>query len=244
MSKKKKRPIVVCWECKKSFRGEAACQDHAQAKRHKWRPDTEPQVASMGTSSTQARTSAITPAWLPCSMCTMRFEDLKALSWHRKLHHGFSSPFATLVPQDSVPISPHNTSCRACKLMCEDEASLRWHLSLKHTCKVCMVHHESAQALEEHCHTSVAHKLRVTASEAAQGPVASSNTPGASKPACEHGEIVEGTVDLKDAESCARFVERYAEEGSTPSSSKDPSASFQSLPPPHRTKWAEWVTTT
>ncbi|KAI0646579.1 hypothetical protein C8Q79DRAFT_678094 [Trametes meyenii] len=37
---KKKKPIV-CWECKKAFKTEAACQNHADAKNHQWRPSNE-----------------------------------------------------------------------------------------------------------------------------------------------------------------------------------------------------------
>ncbi|KAI0634790.1 hypothetical protein C8Q77DRAFT_654758 [Trametes polyzona] len=39
---KKKKETVVCWECKKSFKGADACKDHANAKRprHQWQEPT------------------------------------------------------------------------------------------------------------------------------------------------------------------------------------------------------------
>ena len=45
---KKKKPVIACYECKKTFRGEDAVVAHAQDKRprHQWRAPTSTATAS------------------------------------------------------------------------------------------------------------------------------------------------------------------------------------------------------
>ncbi|KAI9062213.1 hypothetical protein FKP32DRAFT_863829 [Trametes sanguinea] len=235
MSKKKKcKPIVVCWQCKKSFKGEDACQNHAQAKSHKWRPDAIPVVASTPTiaSVNQEATSSatlFTPA-CPHSSCLVQFVSSTALSTHRRLRHqdldSNSEPFQFCTMCKALVVwgsehftaSSNHPNCPACNKGFEDEARLRWHLLAKHTCETCMIHHESSQALEQHYRTSIIHKTSIAIPPEIQQTPASSTTPetpgvGTSGESLSMAERI-------NVSSCAKLVQ-VAIEGMRGSPSRD-----------------------
>ncbi|KAI0336672.1 hypothetical protein GY45DRAFT_1429729 [Cubamyces sp. BRFM 1775] len=60
--------------------------------------------------------------------------------------------------QAHLTSSPNHPNCAACRLGFENEEQLSSHLIAKNTCDVCAVHHDSPEALHEHCQTSIQHK--------------------------------------------------------------------------------------
>ncbi|KAI0371326.1 hypothetical protein BV20DRAFT_198542 [Pilatotrama ljubarskyi] len=72
MAKKKTPATVVCWQCKKSFKGEAACQDHATAKRHQWRASVTVQAVVPASSKITAPAKRIKTASQPASTCSKK----------------------------------------------------------------------------------------------------------------------------------------------------------------------------
>ncbi|KAI0360408.1 hypothetical protein OH77DRAFT_1586025 [Trametes cingulata] len=167
MGKKKNKPTVTCWECKKSFKGEAACQDHARIKRHQWQ-DPAMKVASASSkaassgkpikaSATSSKSSNELSISIPseqdwtCSQCRQCFRGPMTLHLHYKKAHPDTPepPYAYCAPCRSylfiTPLhfnhSPNHPKCHACRKGFADKAELK-----RHQCEGTTCHRQAANS--------------------------------------------------------------------------------------------------
>ncbi|TBU40819.1 hypothetical protein BD309DRAFT_982241, partial [Dichomitus squalens] len=167
MAKKKNLPNVTCWECKKVFKGEPACIDHATAKRHQWQPPASPTPT---TSTDEVAVSALTNATivsprsvaaaqakpgsslsLRCPACGVRREGWGGLSNHYSVRHPELREKPCSICQKFV-VDKHRRSHKHPK-----GTSSYQHLAGRGSCDVCNEHIVPPVTMDKHYRLSSKH---------------------------------------------------------------------------------------
>ncbi|RPD56936.1 hypothetical protein L226DRAFT_168390 [Lentinus tigrinus ALCF2SS1-7] len=167
---KKKKPEVVCHQCKKSFKGEDACISHADAKGHRWQAPTTSSSAKKAVATNVTVAKKKTPAVL-CYQCKKSFDGQDACIAHAHAKgHRWQAPttssttagkaVATKVtvqpaiakPKPPTPIltTEERPMCSICSCSYEDESVLKEHLTSRNTCMTCKVHYPLVWDPEDH----------------------------------------------------------------------------------------------
>ncbi|KAH9849553.1 hypothetical protein C2E23DRAFT_351655 [Lenzites betulinus] len=156
MAKKYPLPTVVCWECKKSFKGEPACQSHASAKHHQWRLPTTPTTLATAPKPSSPetplaryflRSSTSTSRWT-CARCGESFGAEVSFDLHYRTMHRSPNKISS-----ATGYTVRGFVCSVCDAEFANEGRLITHRKSKNTCAPCNLHFSGKHALGAHQET-------------------------------------------------------------------------------------------